>query len=141
MPVVMLRDQATGGVSVFLNVHNPADTRRFPRQARHRAEAVRREITLVRTLTRRGVPVFLTGDLNDRHPVYCRLAAAGLHAAAGGTHTGRPGGCRPPAYHGIDWILGNQHTGFTGHGVDRGPLVRRASDHPLVLAHARGNAG
>ena len=133
MPVVRLRDRATNLDSIFVNVHNPASTRTHPRQAKHRAEAVRREVALVRTLRDRyGVPVFLTGDLNDRHDAFCRLTAGSLMvASAGGANHGR---CRPPADAGIDWIFGTSGTRFADHTTVRDGTVRAASDHPLVLA-------
>ena len=135
MPIVRLRDRATGEESIFVNVHNPADTRRFPAQGAHRAEAVRREYALVRQLVERyGVPVLITGDLNDRAPVFCELTAGGLlHAAAGGS-TGSP--CRPPNFGGIDWIFGTRDMACADHTVLSGSLVSRTTDHPLVLARA-----
>src|SRR5688572_27919064 len=36
MPVVRLRRLATGQDAIFVNIHNPADTRRHPRQKRFR---------------------------------------------------------------------------------------------------------
>ena len=62
-----------------------------PNQGAHRAEAVRREIAAVRALTTTyELPVFLTGDLNDRAEAFCAFTAGGsMTAAAGGTHAGR----------------------------------------------------
>ena len=65
MPVVRLRDLATGGDAIFVNVHNPANVR--GNAARFRAEAMRRELAVMRSLaTQYDVPAFLTGDFNDR---------------------------------------------------------------------------
>ena len=76
MPVLRLRDRTTNLDSIFVNVHNPANTRRSPAR-RHRAEAVRREVALVRELRDRyEIPVFLLGDLNDRRDAFCQLTAA-----------------------------------------------------------------
>jgi hypothetical protein len=140
MPVIQLRDRASNLDSIFVNVHNPADTRRFPGQGAHRAEAVRREVALVRLLRGRyGVPVFLTGDLNDRRQAFCRFTADSLMvAAAGGTNEGR---CRPPSDAGIDWIFGSTGSPFGDQLRVRDELVRAVSDHPLVLTRVIGTSG
>ena len=128
MPVVRLRDRQTGREYVFVNIHNPADTRRFPRQAAYRAAALTRERAFLERLDA-GVPVFLTGDMNDTHDVYCVLTAGGLMEAAGGG--GR--GCRPPADHGIDWIFGSGSVTLSDYVVDRSPRRDGTSDHPIVV--------
>jgi len=132
MPIVRLRDRVTGQDSIFLNVHNPADTKRHPNQARYRREAVRRERATIGSLASRyELPIYFMGDLNARHGVFCTLTADGiLGAAAGGSHHGR---CRPPAYRGIDWIFGAR-TAWAGHWEVRDSVKGRVSDHPLVLA-------
>jgi endonuclease/exonuclease/phosphatase (EEP) superfamily protein YafD len=133
MPVVHLSDRASGAQVTFVNVHNPADTGPFQHQGRWRDQAVTREIARVRELSG-ATPVILTGDLNDRHDAFCRLTSAGgMASSAGGT--GYP--CRPPARAGIDWIMGSSPIVFSEHTVDRGPLVRATTDHPIVVARAK----
>jgi len=140
MPVVMLSDRASGEVSVFVNVHNPADTARFHHQQPFRNEAIRREVALIRELeTRYQVPIYLTGDLNDRDSAFCSLTTGGLLQAAAGGNTDKS--CQPPAYHGIDWILGTSLTRFGAHTVVRDSLVSKTTDHPLVLARATSAGG
>lgn len=134
MPVIRLREKATGQEAWFINVHNPASTRWHPNNERWRIAAMNREIKLVRTLSRRGSPVFLTGDMNERDLYFCRAAAAGMVAANGGSNVGT---CRPPAQARIDWIFAAKGTRFTAYTVDRGPLVQKTTDHPLVLARAQ----
>jgi endonuclease/exonuclease/phosphatase family metal-dependent hydrolase len=132
MPVVKLRVRATGQQLYVGSFHNPADTRRFPNQARWRVIAARREITLVRNLETTGLPVLVTGDMNERSGYFCRLTAStDMHSAFGGSHSS---GCRPPSYSGIDWIFGNRFTKFANPVVDRSPAVRRTTDHPVVVA-------
>ena len=128
MPVVRLRDRQTGREYVFLNVHNPADTRQFPRQAAYRAAALARERAFLQGL-HAGVPVFVTGDMNDTHDVYCVLTAGGLMKAAGGGGKG----CDPPVDHGIDWIFGRGSVTFSDYVVDRSPRREGTSDHPIVV--------
>jgi endonuclease/exonuclease/phosphatase family metal-dependent hydrolase len=136
MPVVRLRDRVTGRESVFVNVHNPADTRDFPHQGHWRAVALAREVALVRRLrSTTGTPVFVTGDMNDHRTVFCRLTASGLTSASNGGSSRH--GCHPPRRAGIDWIFGTADTGFSDHTEDRSALVRATSDHPFVVTRAR----
>jgi endonuclease/exonuclease/phosphatase family metal-dependent hydrolase len=141
MPVVRLRDRDTDLDSIFVNVHNPASTHDHPRQGAHRAEAVRREVALVRLLRdRHGVPVFLVGDLNDRRDAFCRLTDDSLMVASAGGASD-DGRCHPPPDAGIDWIFGTTGTRFVDHTRVRDETVRAASDHPLVLARVVGASG
>lgn len=130
MPSVLLRHKSTGVQAYFSNFHNPADTRQFRNQGRFRAEATRREINLFNQLEQTGIPQFVTGDMNDRTDYFCRVTGATpLVAAAGGSNNGR---CVVPRPTQIDWILGSPNAEFSGFSVDRGPLVRQTTDHPVV---------
>jgi murein DD-endopeptidase MepM/ murein hydrolase activator NlpD len=131
MPIVRLRDLATGGEAIFMNVHNPANV--VGNAARFRAEAVRRELAVMRSLAARyDAPAFLTGDFNDRKQAFCSLTAGGtLTASAGGSHAGR---CVPPRHPGIDWIFGTRRSAWAGHSSVKTPKQVAISDHPLVLA-------
>ena len=132
MPVVKLRVRSTGQQLYVGSFHNPADTRRFPHQAHWRAIATNREVDLVRSLGKTGLPVLVTGDTNERAGYFCRLTAStDMHSAFGGSHSN---GCRPPSYSGVDWIFGNRYTQFADPVVDRSPAVRRTTDHPVVVA-------
>ena len=134
MPVVRLLDRVTGQTAVFVNVHNPADTGKYHHQGRWRDEAVRREVQLVRELSSSGEAVFLTGDFNATSKPFCAMTHDGLMTAANGGRSGSA--CHVPQGAGIDWIFGNRATGFDDYTVDRGTLVRRTTDHPIVLARA-----
>jgi endonuclease/exonuclease/phosphatase (EEP) superfamily protein YafD len=134
MPLVRLRDRVSGKDITFFNVHNPADTRRFPRQGRWRTAAVAREVALVRRLSAGGSPVIMTGDLNDRRRAFGRLSASGGLASSNG---GRSSPCRPALRAEIDWILGSPSIRFGAHIRVRGRLVRATTDHPVVLARGR----
>ncbi len=132
MPYVLLRHRATGRRVWFANFHNPADVR--GPAAQWRREAVARETGLVNRLAARGLPVVMTGDMNDRATFFCPVVArTPLHAANGGSRRGR---CRPPPGMGIDWILGSPQVVFTHHRAVRGGLVARTTDHPFVWAAA-----
>jgi murein DD-endopeptidase MepM/ murein hydrolase activator NlpD/endonuclease/exonuclease/phosphatase (EEP) superfamily protein YafD len=130
MPVVRLRNLATQGDAIFVNVHNPADV--HGSAGRFRAEAVRRELTIMRSLARYDVPAFLTGDFNARTEAFCALTAGGtLTASAGGSHAGR---CQPPRHSGIDWIFATRQSTWTGHSAVPTPKRAAISDHPLIVA-------
>lgn len=136
MPVVLLRNRETGLAAYFTNFHNPASTPRHPNQARWRGRALAREIALVNQLiARTDLPVFLTGDLNEREDAFCAVTGrSAMSASSGGSHAGS---CRPPREIGIDWIFGSPDVTFSNHRTDRSRLVNRTSDHPMVLSDVR----
>jgi endonuclease/exonuclease/phosphatase family metal-dependent hydrolase len=130
MPIVQLRVRATGQRLFVTSFHNPANV--HGPAARFRAEAARRQVALTKKLGASGLPVLVTGDMNDRRRYFCKMThGTDMHSFFGGSHVGR---CRPPAYHRIDWIFGNRFVRFA-HPVEvRSAAVRRTTDHPLVLA-------
>ncbi len=131
MPYVLLRHKETGVQAYFSTFHNPADTGRFRNQQRFRTAATGREIALFNQLEATGVPQLVTGDMNERDEYFCRVTGSTpLAAAAGGSHTG---GCQPPRPTQIDWILGSPGLRFGNYQIDRSPLVRRTTDHPVVI--------
>ena len=65
-PYVKLRSLDTGVEAWFANFHNPAETSRFHRQQRFRDRATGIEIALANRLIATGLPVFITGDMNER---------------------------------------------------------------------------
>ena len=58
-----------------------------------------------------------------------------LTTGAGGSHA--DGSCRPPAEMVVDWVFGSPGLTWTGYAVVRDPLVRRTTDHAVVVASAR----
>jgi hypothetical protein len=137
MPYVLLRNKQTGAQAYFSTFHNPANVH-GPAQ-KWRTAATTREIALFNQLEATGIPQFVTGDMNERSEYFCRVTAATkLHAAAGGSNVGA---CRPPKPIGIDWILGSPSAVFSNYTVDRSALVRRTTDHPVVVAHVALGSG
>jgi hypothetical protein len=137
MPVVRLRNNRTGLEAWFTNFHNPAETHRYHHQGRYRLAATHIEAALAnRLINTTGLPVFITGDMNERGSYFCRLTAeAPMVAARGGSHNG--GHCvvgRPRA---VDWIFGSQGVQFTDYVEDRSHLVDITTDHPVVSVHVR----
>ena len=131
MPVLLLQNRRTEQLAFFANVHNPATNSAHPGQDRFRRRAITREATLTRGLRATGIPVILTGDMNERKYVFCRITSeARLKAARGGTN--RRGRCRPDRPRLVDWIFGSRRLEFTDYTEDRSRLARRTSDHPMV---------
>jgi hypothetical protein len=135
MPIVLLRDRRTGMLTYFTNFHNPAETARHRNQGRWRLRASAIEIALHRQLVNRGIPRIMTGDMNERAAYFCRVTRDGtpLHAArprsvrtAEGCSSGRP-----PF---VDWIFGSLRVEFRNYFEAFGPLTKKTSDHPMVMA-------
>jgi endonuclease/exonuclease/phosphatase family metal-dependent hydrolase len=136
MPLVLLRHKATGLEVYVMSVHNAASTRRTGDQTRWRDAAMRQQIALTDQLVRQGVPVIMTGDMNEREKYFCAYTASGqMRAAAGGSNAGS---CQPPpaSIARIDWIFGSTDVSFSDYRFVKDGSVTRASDHPLVLAEA-----
>lgn len=132
MPVVRLRNKETGQEAYFTNFHNPADTARFHHQEKYRDEATHREVALVNKLRKQtGLPVFVTGDMNEGNEYFNHMTkgAPTMHASSS------PNG-KPPKRPGIDWVFGSSEVKFTRHVRDHGALVRKTTDHPMIIANA-----
>ncbi|HEU4811497.1 MAG TPA: endonuclease/exonuclease/phosphatase family protein [Nocardioides sp.] len=136
MPYIRLRHLASGQEVWFINVHNPASTKRHPGNERWRDMAAGMEINLVNRLRNEtGLPVILTGDFNEREEAFCRITAQASVQAANGGSSG-DGGCRRPDQMGIDWIFGSLSIAFSNYARHDDGLVSRASDHPMIVADA-----
>ncbi len=135
MPVVLLQHAETGRMIWVANFHNPASNPKRGNNDGHRARATAIEVSLVnRLVAESGYPVFITGDMNDREVYFCKMTGgAPMVAANGGSNDG---GCRPPARMPVDWIFGHEMVTFSGYVRDEGPLVRRTTDHPMIVATA-----
>jgi hypothetical protein len=132
MPLVLLRDKSSGMMAYFANYHNPADTAKYPNQARWRAEATRIEIALQNQLHGSHLPRFLTGDMNERAAYFCRVAKeAPVKAARPNTHY-RDGVCSAGRPRAVDWILGSKRATFSNYNEDRTHLVDITTDHPVI---------
>ncbi|WP_310964971.1 endonuclease/exonuclease/phosphatase family protein [Nocardioides terrisoli] len=136
-PQVLLRDRANGVEFWVTSYHNPA----FPQNVGWRHRAVAEEVANANALLRQPghAPLIIAGDMNDHAGFWCPFATgSAMHAANGGSGAG---GCRMPAVqprpYGFDWILGSPGVQFSGYTWDAGPLVRRTTDHPVVIAHAK----
>ncbi|MCW2752851.1 MAG: hypothetical protein JWQ32_262 [Marmoricola sp.] len=128
MPILLLRNKQTGIEAYFTNFHNPADV--YGPAGQYRAVDKLREIALFNQLARTGLPVFVTGDMNEHRTWACDIVTATtLHIAAGGD--GR-NGCSVTDDQTIDWIGASYLVGFENYYSDRSTLVRSLTDHPIV---------
>ena len=95
MPLVLLRDNASGMLGYFANYHNPADTARYHNQAKWRAEANRVQIALQNQIWTRGIPRFVTGDMNERAPTSAASRSRHRSRRPGRTPTSRTAPATP----------------------------------------------
>ena len=139
MPVVLLRHKATGIQAYFANFHNPATNRKRGNNDALRADATTRQISMARSLAyETGLPVFITGDMNERATYFCRLTAEAPMKAANGGST-KNGVCTPPPNPmPVDWIFGTrQRAKFTNYVRDDSKLVNRITDHFMIRTDVR----
>jgi hypothetical protein len=132
MPLVLLRERATGMMAYVSNYHNPADTSRYRHQAKWRSEATRIEIALQNQLYKRGIPRFVTGDMNERAPFYCRFVKETPARAARPESYYRGGVCHAGKPRAVDWIFGSRRVTFSRYDEDRSHLVDITTDHPVI---------
>ncbi len=131
VPVVLLREKATGRTAYFMNVHNPADVR--GNAARYRAQAIAIEKQKMIDLRATGRPVFLTGDFNDRQAAFCPITADKLAISPNSVPSMS---CAYPKPSSIDWIFAAGQARFSLFNRDSYPQRHRISDHPIVEARA-----
>lgn len=134
MPVLLLQSNATGQQVWVSNFHNAA---KVVGPQSHRDEARALQIALVKRLRAESptVPVFVLGDLNETDKVFCQFQRKAPLQAAGPGGTTASGSCVPPRPIGVDWIFGTTDVTFSDHARLRTRLVRKASDHPLVVSN------
>lgn len=134
MPVVQLRQRATGLTAYFMNVHNPASIQPYGDQSAWRAKAIAVERAEVAALLKTGRPVFFTGDFNDRANAYCPVTAGGLMIAGNTVVPSTATSCTVPDNPWIDWIFMAGPGQFQSYTTDTTPKTEHISDHPIVLS-------
>lgn len=135
MPYVLLRSKQTGRKIWVYNSHNAADAN-GPAQ-KWRDAATKLEIKLVNQLRTDDptTPVLITGDKNDRDEYFCPLALKTEMRAANGGGVSN-GSCVAPTNMPVDWTLGSSDVLFTNWLADRSNLVKKTTDHPLIVSQA-----
>lgn len=126
-PILRLRDKASGSEFYVVNTH-PSPGGGAALAQRRRAQAT--TVGIIRNLEASGLPVFITGDMNDRAEFFCHVAVpAGLVAANGGSTAG---GCHPPRGPiAVDWVAGTEGV-WTNYWRDTTPVSRKISDHFFI---------
>lgn len=131
MPFVLLRHKESGRLVWFANFHNAYG--RTAEAQRYRDQARNLQIGLANQLWESGVPLVLTGDMNERESYFCPMTTlAPMKSAAGGSMDNAP--CTPPADMRIDQMFGSRFVQFANYNAARGPMIRKTTDHPLVYA-------
>ena len=133
MPYLLMRHVATGRLVWVANFHNPASTRNRGDQSKWRAKAKAAQVALANKLHQTGVPLIITGDMNERGSYHCSMTSLAPMRAANGGSVGTSR-CVAPRDTRIDWIFGSDFVRFTNYVAQRTPLIRRTTDHPVVMA-------
>ncbi|MFL6059794.1 MAG: peptidoglycan DD-metalloendopeptidase family protein [Marmoricola sp.] len=133
VPVVLLRQKSTGRTAYFINVHNPASIAKYGDQSKWRAKAIAIERAKIIELRKTGLPVFVTGDFNDRQNAFCPLTAGKLMISANSIPSMT---CALPSTLWIDWVFAAGPARFTSWVKDNKPRDLRISDHPIIVTRA-----
>jgi endonuclease/exonuclease/phosphatase family metal-dependent hydrolase len=128
MPVVRLRELATGREFWAINAHNAPNSRQRERDA-----AMLIEIEKVKELRAQGHPVFFFGDLNEKENALCKVTTQTVLVAA--SPTGNLTGCTGFRGMRLDWLFGSNVT-FGGYSQARSPIIAKITDHAVVHARA-----
>jgi hypothetical protein len=130
-PILRLQHRATGRELYVVNTHPSAGDGGYVAERRQGQAAL---VDVVNDLKSEGLPVLVTGDMNDREEFYCRVVpAAGLVASNGGSYSG---GCRPPPEPlPVDWVVGTDAS-WSNYWRDTTPVTQRTSDHYFISALA-----
>ena len=133
MPIVKLRNRASGLDSYFVNVHNPATNRNHPNSDPYRRRATTIEIDLMNELRGDGLPIVLLGDMNAREHYFCRMTGeAPMKAARGGSN--RNGVCDADNPRSVSWIFGVRGLRFDNYREAESRLVQRITDHRVLFS-------
>jgi hypothetical protein len=136
MPYVLLQNLATGESVWFYNSHNPANT--HGPAWKWRLAGYRIEAALVARLRAAdpSTAVVVTGDKNEREKYFCYIAQHSLLYSANGGSWSNDRCNPPPAPLAIDWLMGTSDVRFDSYTAFRDDLVRKTTDHPIVMANA-----
>lgn len=132
-PILQLRDIATGREFYVVNTHPSAGGGRYATERRSGQQTL---VAIVNQLKDTGLPVLVTGDMNDRELFYCNVApAAGLTAPNGGSYAS---GCVPPQSPiPVDWVVGAGEIAWSSYWRDTTPITSKVSDHFFISATAQ----
>lgn len=126
-PIVRLRNRLTQGEFYVTNWHPPSGQDAKNTAERQAAWAI--QLDTVDRLKKTGLPVFVTGDMNDRGAYYCAVTPALVSSYP-------PIPCQSDRTPPVDWIMGAGGVGFSDYDDDRSDLVGRTSDHFYISVTA-----
>ncbi|MFP5502030.1 MAG: endonuclease/exonuclease/phosphatase family protein, partial [Candidatus Sericytochromatia bacterium] len=127
-PVVRLKNKHTGQEVYFTNFHN-ASGFHINQQQHWRDQATTQQVALINKLKRSGLPVIVTGDMNEKANYHRRLTnEAGMDAA-----NELKNGSLPRALY-VDWIFGSQDVTFKGYHRERKSVLQKISDHGMLVS-------
>lgn len=122
--LVRLRNTSTGREIYWINAHLSPGKMQADRD---KGMDIIKQV--VKKLSADGLPVLVTGDLNEHAKAFRRIACPlDLDAAVGGETKGST--CRLPQAMRVDWIFGSGS--FANTEVNQGAQVRRTTDHAVV---------
>ncbi|MGB0101837.1 MAG: endonuclease/exonuclease/phosphatase family protein [Nocardioides sp.] len=128
-PILRLRERQTGREFYVVNSHLSAGGGRYLTERRQGQATL---VSIMRELRASGLPVLLTGDMNDREEFYCRVVSPAALLASNG---GGAGCAPPPSPIPVDWVVGSGVT-WSAYRRDTSPVTRRISDHYFISATA-----
>jgi hypothetical protein len=135
MPYVLLENRLTGRQAWFFNSHNPADAHGDAQRWRNKAVAIEKALFNRLQTDYPTTPIFSTGDENDRDRYFCPMVEGSLmRASNGGGLLGTS--CVTPNEMHVDWVMGNPQVQFTSHTALHTALVRKTTDHYVIVADA-----
>jgi|GEM_PF-2295832 len=131
-PVMRLRDKQTGEEVYIVNVHNAPGFHKGGAQQNWRDKATDLQVDLLNRLKRSGIPVVLTGDMNEKENYFRRMSKeADMNAA-----NELPNGQLPKRL-GIDWIFGTQDVTFTNFKRVAESVAKKISDHAMIVSKVK----
>lgn len=131
IPMVLLRNKATGRSFWFMNTHNSPGPSTKAQAERDRA--VRIQIDKIRSKRKQGVPVIFLGDMNERERVFCKVVGqTDLKAVQGGSVSSKA--CRPPSFIALDWMFLSPEFTVRSHVYERSARTSRITDHAVLSA-------
>jgi endonuclease/exonuclease/phosphatase family metal-dependent hydrolase len=134
IPVVLLRQRATGRTAYFMNTHNPAsNVFGYGNQSSYRNYDIGVEKAKIVQLRATGRPVIMTGDFNDRQAAFCPMTADKLTISPNSIPSMT---CAYPKQSSIDWIFAAGQARFSTYSYDRSAKDAKVTDHPVILARA-----
>jgi endonuclease/exonuclease/phosphatase family metal-dependent hydrolase len=130
-PVVLLRHKQTGEQVYVLNVHNAPRRPGGDEQQGQRDRATDMQVALINRLKRTGIPVILTGDMNEKQNYLRRMTQeADMTSANFGPIR------KLPQRTGIDWIFGSDGVRFEAFHREAQGLADKVTDHPVLFSRA-----